>query len=72
MYIYIFCIYIYMYIYIYICLFFLGKSLVYVKCILVKSYLNKESDFCILGCSIILCDGDSNWVEKNQSMCIAS
>ena len=32
----------------------------------------KEFDVCILGCSIIFFDGDSNWVETNQSMCIAS
>ena len=44
------------------------------KMFTLKSYLLvcKEFDSCILGCSIILSDGDSNRVETNQSICIAS
>ena len=53
--------------------FFRGRSLVYVKCILLShTYVScKEFYFCILGCSIIFFDGDSNRVETNQLICIA-
>ena len=53
--------------------FFPGRRLAHVKFILLKSYFFVLwRIWCILGCSIILCNGDSNWVEPNPLMCIAS
>ena len=46
--------------------FFRGRSLVYVKCILLNhTYVScKEYHFCILSCSIIFSDGDSNRIDS--------
>ena len=54
--------------------FFLGKILVYVKCVLLNHtcIFCTEFDVCILGCSIIFFDEDSSRIETNQSICIAS
>ena len=54
--------------------FFRGRSLVYVKYILLNhTYVScKEYYFCILSCSIIFFDGDSNRWRLSQLICIAS